>query len=495
MDLTHRFVIVGWIIVCSGVSLCAVLTIIQLIIQNYYSALPIRNPKRKRSGGQALVSVHVPSHNEPSKLLCNTIRALTKQTYQAYEVLILDNNTYDSKVWKPVARYCRTLGRRFDFKHIENLPGYKAAALNLLREQTNPKAEYIATIDSDYATSPNFLSLALQYFSDPAVGFVQFPQAYLNATPRNAGILLEYEYFFATYMNGANYCHAVNATGTLTVFKRDILKKIGKYDTSSITEDAEIGYRFITAGYYGVYVHQVVGRGLIPYDIADYKQQKLRWAKGNTSILRSFFTKEIFDPRLSLAQKVSLFAQLTAWLNFTLPAIVCILLYSFLSGFTPTYVTQNRWAVISLGISTLTLLAYLVLQLTAYLWRYFGQRSVLDILRAYLIRLSMHWIYATAWLRVLSPQQQHFVRTNKFITPLPPSVFRQTRIELALVAVSSLAAYWAWQQDMPWLALTNSVIAGLFSLVYYFLWEMSTTKTVSAHLLLTALDHQEVLKR
>ena len=357
-----------------------------------------------------------------------------------------------------------------------------------MREQSDPKAEYIATIDSDYETNPNFLHTAVQYFADPNVGFVQFPQAYLNTTHRNAGIILEYEYFFSTYMNAANRSRAVNATGTLTVFRKDILQRIGVYNTRSITEDADIGYRFVSKGYYGVYVPQIAGRGLIPYDIADYKQQKLRWAKGNSIILRTFFRKELWDRRLNVAQKLSLFAQLTAWLSFTLPAIIGILGYSILRLVVPDWLIGVWLAHLTLVVSVSTLLAYIILKFSAYCFRYSGVQPFSHIVRAYLIHLSMHWVYATAWLRTWLRPTQSFDRTNKFISPYLPSILQQTRVELLFTLLSIGLGSLVWQTGQTWLAGSVFMIGAIFSLIYYFLWEISSTKTISAHLMLNQIQ-------
>ena len=48
------------------------------------------------------VSVHVPCYNEPPEMMIDTIKALERLDYPDYEVLIIDNNTKDDAVWKPV---------------------------------------------------------------------------------------------------------------------------------------------------------------------------------------------------------------------------------------------------------------------------------------------------------------------------------------------------------------------------------------------------------
>ena len=56
-----------------------------------------------------------------------------------YEVLIIDNNTKDDAVWRPVEAYVASLGRpNFKFFHLPKWPGFKAGALNYALTQTDP---------------------------------------------------------------------------------------------------------------------------------------------------------------------------------------------------------------------------------------------------------------------------------------------------------------------------------------------------------------------
>src|SRR3546814_19095721 len=92
--------------------------------------------------------------------------------------LVIDNNTSDEAVWKPVQAYCATLGPCFRFFHLAPWPGYKAGALNYALEQTDPAAQVVAVIDSDYVVRADWLRALVGYFEQPGVGVVQAPQAH-----------------------------------------------------------------------------------------------------------------------------------------------------------------------------------------------------------------------------------------------------------------------------------------------------------------------------
>ncbi len=53
------------------------------------------------------VSIHVPAHNEPPEMLIETLDALAALDYPDFEVLVVDNNTHDEAVWRPVQEHCR----------------------------------------------------------------------------------------------------------------------------------------------------------------------------------------------------------------------------------------------------------------------------------------------------------------------------------------------------------------------------------------------------
>src|SRR5579862_3807919 len=106
---------------------------------------------------QPKVSIHVPAYNEPPEMVIETLDALARLDYSNFEVLVIDNNTRDENVWRPVEAHCALLGARFRFFHVAPLEGFKAGALNFALARTAPDAQIIAVIDSDYVVDPGWL--------------------------------------------------------------------------------------------------------------------------------------------------------------------------------------------------------------------------------------------------------------------------------------------------------------------------------------------------
>ena len=55
-----------------------------------------------------MVSLHVPAHNEPPDMVIETLRSLLRLDYPRYEVILIDDNTDDEDLWRPVEAWCAT---------------------------------------------------------------------------------------------------------------------------------------------------------------------------------------------------------------------------------------------------------------------------------------------------------------------------------------------------------------------------------------------------
>jgi hypothetical protein len=53
-----------------------------------------------------MVSLHVPAHNEPPDMVIETLRSLLRLDYPRFEVIVIDDNTDDEDLWRPVEAWC-----------------------------------------------------------------------------------------------------------------------------------------------------------------------------------------------------------------------------------------------------------------------------------------------------------------------------------------------------------------------------------------------------
>ena len=269
---------------------------------------------------QPFVSIHLACYNEPPEMVMVTLDSLARLDYQNFEVLVIDNNTKDPAVWKPVEDYCEQLGERFRFFHLEPWPGYKAGALNFGLKETDPRADAVAVIDADYEVRADWLSTLTGYFHDPKVAVVQCPQAHRefenNAFRRMTA--WEYDGFFRIGMHHRNERNAIIQHGTMTMVRRSALEGTGGWSEWTICEDAELGLRLMHAGYELVYVDELMGKGLTPADFKAYKSQRYRWAFGAMQILKGRWYWMVKKGPLSGGQR---FHFLTGWFSWFADAL------------------------------------------------------------------------------------------------------------------------------------------------------------------------------
>jgi exo-beta-1,3-glucanase (GH17 family)/cellulose synthase/poly-beta-1,6-N-acetylglucosamine synthase-like glycosyltransferase len=306
-DFTQQYMTVASVV--SGVLLLmGMLGVVLVLLAEAYewaeahwvtSRLRLGPPVLSNGQPQPKVSIHVPAYNEPPDMVIETLDALARLDYSNFEVLVIDNNTRDEAVWRPVAAHCERLGERFRFFHVAPLAGFKAGALNFALRQTAADAQIVAVIDSDYVVESNWLRELVPGFQDERIAIVQAPQDYRdeNQSAFKAMCYAEYRGFFHIGMITRNERNAIIQHGTMTLVRRNLL---GEWAEWCITEDAELGLRIFEAGYEASYVPTTYGRGLMPDTFIDFKKQRFRWAYGAMQILKSH-ARSLFTEKSSLS--------------------------------------------------------------------------------------------------------------------------------------------------------------------------------------------------
>jgi glycosyl transferase family 2 len=243
------------------------------------------------------VSIQVPCHAEPPELVIETLDHIAALDYPAFEVLVIDNNTTDPRLWRPVQLHCAQLGPRFRFLHVEGITGAKGGALNWASSYIDANAELIALVDADYHVDRSWLRATVGFFEDPTVGFVQPPHAYRQWQHRRFGRIANWEYtmFFETGMVALQEHGAGITVGTMSVIRRSALDVAGGWADWCLTEDSEVAIRIHELGYQSVYLREPLGWGLIPGTFESYRRQRFRWTYGPVQELRAHWRE--FLPR------------------------------------------------------------------------------------------------------------------------------------------------------------------------------------------------------
>ena len=408
---------ITWLAELLGVILigCAALEAVEFIDLLLW-ARSTGTPPARRTAEQPFVSFHVPICSEPPDVVAKTLIALRDMDYDAFEVLVIDNNTQDERLWRPVEQLCAELGKRFRFFHLPRWPGFKAGALNFALAHTGLQARLIGVIDADYESAPNYLADIVGYFEDESVAFVQTPQDYRNWTFGGFFRMCRWEYWqvFSVSMVLRNRRNAILMHGTMSLVRKNVLERAGGWAEWCLTEDSELGLRILAAGYSSVYVSKTYGRGLLPFTFRDYKRQRRRWVIGGVQQLkrhlRFFLPWRRAACHLTASQKLH---YLQGWLPWFRD---CVVVASVPLALLAAVAVLSGWAcpnaIVWLGIGMLcVILQFIVRQVIIYglylslPWR--------DAVGASIANCSLSWAVGCGWLTGLTKAHQVFQRTPK----------------------------------------------------------------------------------
>jgi cellulose synthase/poly-beta-1,6-N-acetylglucosamine synthase-like glycosyltransferase len=391
------------------------------------------------------VALQVPSYNEPVDVVRPTLESLARVDYPNLIIQVVDNNTTDESLWKPIQQLCGELGERFTFVHLEQWPGFKAGALNETTPYLPEQVEILGIVDADYRVHPRWLQDTIGHFDDPEVAFVQTSQHYRDwkDNPYLRGLFYSFRYFFDVTMPCRNHRNSIIFCGTMGLIRRSAFNEIGGWNEACITEDAEASLRILGAGYRGVYDATAYGEGMMPLDFDGLKKQRFRWALGGIQILK-FHWREMVPlarhrMRLTFAQRLHYLLGSTQWFAEVLTAVFTILLLATAlatSLHQRLPVRQLTGAVLAIP---LAFAATGVLRAT-WAMRRACRATMRDSFYALRIWFALSWVVTLACLRGLIRKHADFLRTPKSkVGGSFLSALRASRAETALAVVAVVA--------------------------------------------------------
>jgi cellulose synthase/poly-beta-1,6-N-acetylglucosamine synthase-like glycosyltransferase len=365
-----------------------------------------------------MVSLHVPAHNEPPEMVIDTLRSLLGIDYPRYEIILIDDNTEDESLWRPVEAWCAR--HEVKFAHLDDWPGYKSGALNYaLRRLTSPDAEVIGIVDSDYQVKPGWLRRCASAFADPWIGFVQSPQDYRDWQYARyyRRLYYSYNYFFAVSQPSRNEHDGAIFAGTMGLIRRVALDELGGWDEWCITEDAELSLRLLRAGWHGLHVDETFGRGIMPLTFEALKGQRYRWCFGGIQILRLHWRsmmpgRQSAASHLHVGQRWAYLAGAAQWYGDLLSLLFFIFLLAGAANLATGGGQLFRKLTVFL-VSAVPVMVLLGLVRAVALLRRGTGASWRDALGAFFIWQSTSLVVARASVLALFAKKAAFLRTPK----------------------------------------------------------------------------------
>jgi cellulose synthase/poly-beta-1,6-N-acetylglucosamine synthase-like glycosyltransferase len=442
----------------------ALFTALLLLTETAEWTLSLWRKKRKPAIAGKLahfprVTIHVPTHDEPPLMVMQTLNSLSRLDYPNFEVIVLDNNTTDESLWRPVASHCEALGSRFRFYHFDNVKGFKAGALNKALELTDPSTQFIAVIDSDYQVAPHWLRSVMPGFDDPKVGIVQAPQDYRDDKESlfKACLYEEYTGFFRIGMVERAEHNAIIQHGTMCVIRREAMERVGGWAEWCITEDTEFGLRVFEAGYTALYTPVSMGRGLMPDTYAAYKSQRYRWVYGAMQILKrhasAIFLGRKADGTRSLNREQR-YQFLGGWMPWFADGLALVFAVLALAWSGLMIIAPRHFDVPLTALSAMALVIFTVKTVkTVWLHRAKVGTGFSGALASAVTGLSLSYTVGKGVIAGLFTSSKPFLRTPKCENSATwTQIFRVARAEAALLIGTIAAIFgtmWSTQFDDP----------------------------------------------
>lgn len=433
------------------------------------------------------VSIHVPCYMEPPQVVIRTLRALSLLDYGDFEVILVDNNTNDPSLWKPLEAECARLGSRFKFFHVEGLEGAKGGALNYALERTDPSAEIIAVLDSDFESSPQFLAKLVPFFARPEIAFLQTPHDYRDYEHSSflRGCYWEYRRKHALVYPGMNEWDAGLLAGTMCLVRKSSLLEVGAWSTTCICEDSELSLRLGLAGYQGQYIIDTFGRGLIPETFFEYRKQRSRWIAGTVQQLRIHWRSVLFfwwnsENKRASSMKMAMCFLYRAGLLVDVLTIIMLMSFFILCTY---LILKGMVVTIPVALLILIVVSATSQLISLEVMRELMQCSRRDMSRAILSGTALtHIRILSAFEGIARVRPFHWNRTNKF-TAQPNRFFSlgDVVIELSFSLLGFILGFLFWYHAHP-AQLDLVTFASLAAFILGILWATSAYIAVRADL-------------
>ncbi len=221
------------------------------------------------------ITIAVPAHNE-EKIIAKTITSILSQRYpkDKLKVIVVDDGSTDS-TYQVLQRFRNN--KRVKLIRKKRNHG-KAAALNTALRFTN--TPYFSCVDADSELDRDALRNNMKYFQDGVGAVISIIKV------RNPHGLLGVAQYVEYVINSLyRRVFALNdfltvTPGVLSVYRTDVIKKVGGFDTHSVTEDFEIALRIIKAGYKIEMCPDSFTYTEAPLDLKSFWHQRVRWYRG-----------------------------------------------------------------------------------------------------------------------------------------------------------------------------------------------------------------------
>lgn len=263
------------------------------------------SPARLEDAFSPPVSVLLPICNE-SAVVERLIDAVCRLRYpaNALQILVLDDSSDRTSglAQAKVDQYARC-GVDIRLIRRQNREGYKAG--NLINGIQQSSGDFFAIFDADFIPPEDFLLKTMSCFKDPKLGFLQTGIGYEN---RDVSFLTRFQ---AMEMGHQQYVTVglsedgdmASLSGSSCIWRKICVEELGGWNSSTVTEDVDLGYRAQFGDWKYTYLPDVVSMSVLPETVSAFRIQRERWGRG---LIHSSFkhVRQMLRQRMPLMKRL-----------------------------------------------------------------------------------------------------------------------------------------------------------------------------------------------
>jgi len=424
------------------------------------------------------VSVLLPIRNE-SSVVERLIDAACRLRYpaNALEILVLDDSSDGtSALAQAKVRQYASRGVNIRLIRRQSRKGYKAG--NLINGIRQSSGEFFAIFDADFVPPEDFLVKTIPCFKDSHLGFLQTGIGYEN---RDASFLTRFQ---AMEMGHQQYITVglsedgdmASLSGSSCVWRRACVEALGGWNTTTVTEDVDLGYRAQFGDWKYAYLRDVVSMSVLPETVNAFRVQRERWGRG---LIHSGFkhVRQMLRQRMPLMKRLHAISMMFS--SVLLASIYVLVLLSLPLNYLVDFDgTSIHWVALAFfGLVTIWALDNAFgARKGARLEEMPGiVRTLWDTYLYVAMFLPMAWYYFAGGIRALFGVYGDFHRTPK---GKDEHRFDMPRINMVLLAgelftflYSLLVTLVAFQEGNYFLIPLNVTVCVGFGMVLYWSWQ------------------------
>ncbi len=236
----------------------------------------------QEAGSLPKVEIWIPTYREPLEVLEKAVLAAKAVVHPGLRVKVLDDGNRD---W--LQAQCAT----WQVEYVTRPEHKHAKAGNLNYSLALTDADFIVTMDADFAPYKHFVARTLPFFDNPRLAVLQTPQTFYNPdlAQQNlglgSGISDEQALFFREIQPARDAWDSAFYCGSCAMLRVAAIRDIGGFPTESITEDLLTTLKLLGKGWQTRFLNEALSIGLAAESIEAFFVQRDRWSRGAVEIL------------------------------------------------------------------------------------------------------------------------------------------------------------------------------------------------------------------